>query len=327
MTKTLTRGIAVLLLLAALLTLGGCASLSQTLLTVDGYTVTRGMFNYFVSIATDEYMQNNLAEGQPLDPRATVNGRSVGDLIVDMACSQLASEYGMLRIGRDNGITFDDAIYDTVREKVEETEKEYGAAVLEAYYAEMGMSREDYIQLSAVFEMEDQIRAQLFAAGGKYYPDETELAEIRRTLEEDLCHVIYAQVSLKDSMNEDNLPAAEAIRAKMLEEGADWEKIVDTYADNGDANADNDAYIDMTGDADPNVVAAIRSLQVGEVSEVVATENYYYVIGILEKEDSYVESAALLRATSKAQELLDEVIDQLEVEETSAFNHYKFESK
>ena len=41
----------------------------------------------------------------------------------------------------------------------------------------------------------------------------------------------------------------------------------------------------------------------------------------------FSESHTCHAMRKKAQELLDEVIDQLEVEETSAFNHYKFESK
>ncbi|MBR3691908.1 MAG: hypothetical protein IKL89_04345, partial [Clostridia bacterium] len=57
--RSLCRAAALLLLAVLCLSLfTGCASLDQTMLIIDGHTVTRGMFNFFVTQASDYYITN-----------------------------------------------------------------------------------------------------------------------------------------------------------------------------------------------------------------------------------------------------------------------------
>ncbi|MBQ3094855.1 MAG: hypothetical protein IJC53_00280 [Clostridia bacterium] len=325
MRNALLRLCAVLLLAAVLIcSLAGCSSLEQTMLVIDGHTVTRGMFNYFVYQASDYYVTNYLGEGEVLDPRQEYDGRTLGDMIIDHACRQIANEYAMLRLGAEHGITLSDENIAEAREELVEFKKEYGSDLLSQYYEEYNMTEEDYVQIYALFNLEDSIQEALFGEDGPHYPDENKLDEFRKEFADGVYHVQYVMLNDR-AAGQDNIKHANAVRELLMEKDADIEEIVDTYSLTADANNANDVYLSPDGDITESALAV---LPVGSVSEVLHVDEYYYIFVQLEsKESDYVGQMADAYVNELMIEMIDEAVEKLEVEETAAYRNYNFEQR
>ena len=325
MRNSLLRLCAALLLATVLVgSFAGCAALDQTMLVIDGHTVTRGMFNYFVYQASDYYVSNYLQEGDVLDPRKEYDGRKLGDMIIDHACKQLANEYAMLRLGAEHGITLTEENITKAREELAEFKKEYGSDLLAQYYEEYNMSEEDYVQIYALFNLEDSIQEALFGKEGPYYPDETKLDEFRKEFADGIYHVQYVMLNDRAS-GQDNIKHANAVRDLLMEKNANIEEIVDKYSLTGDANNANDVYLTPDGDITESALAV---LPVGGVSEVIHVDEYYYIFVQLERSESdYVDEMASSYVNELMIEMIDEAVEELEVEETAAYRNYNFEQR
>ena len=325
MRNTLFRFCAVLLLAAVLIcSFAGCAALDQTMLVIDGHTVTRGMFNYFVYQASDYYVSNYLQEGDVLDPREEYDGRKLGDLIIDHACKQIANEYAMLRLGAEHGITLTEDNITKAREELAEFKKEYGAGLLSQYYDEYNMSEEDYVQIYALFNLEDSIQEALFGKDGPHYPDAAKIDEFRKEFADGIYHVQYVMLDDK-AAGQDNIKFANTVRDMLMEKDANIEEIIDKYSLTADANAANDVYLAPDGDITESALAA---LPVGEVSEVIHMDKYYYIFVQLERSESdYVDEKIAAYTDELMINLIDEAVEKLEVEETAAYRNYNFEQR
>lgn len=325
MRNTILRLCAAILLVCVLVcSFAGCASLDQTILVIDGHTVTRGMFNYFVTQASDNYVTNYLGEGEVLDPRKEYDGRALGDIIVDYACKQLANEYAMLHLGAEHGITLTDENISKAREELTEFKKEYGSDLLSQYYDEYNMTEEDYVQIYALFNFEDSIQEALFGENGPYYPDEAKLDEFRQEFNSGAYHVQYIMLDDR-AAGQDNITLANAVREMLLEKDANIEEIVDTYSLTADANNPNDVYLLPNGDITDN---ALEILPVGGVSEVIHKGEYYYIFVQLERSEAdYVDQQVADYINELLVEMVDDAVEKLEVEETAAFRNYNFEQR
>ncbi len=318
--RALCAALALLLLLGA----AGCSSLSQTLLTIDGHTVTRGMFNFFAVQSADWYLGNS-ASGA-LDPRQEINGSTVGELLIDRACKQLANEYAMLHLGAAEGYELDEEVYAAAREDLAASRKEYGDEALQSYFDLCRMSESDYVEIAAVFSLEDRIETALFGPGGKYYPSDAEVADLRADFEQNYYHAYCITIDRTNSSGEDQRSSAEEIRALMADPEADLEAVSNTYSVTASADSDDDAYIRVSDDTDEAIVRALRATPVGGVSEVVAADAYYLVFAVLEKDDAYVEDTlAANKASETMNALLDAALDEMEIVETRAFKNYDIE--
>lgn len=324
MRKLLMRALALTLcLLLCLPLLTGCSSTDQLILTVDGHEVTRGMFNFFVVQASEFFADVYLEEGEPLDPRKEYNGRTLGDMVIDYACQQLANEYAMLRIGRDHGIAFNEDRLAAAREELAELKAEYGVPAIRSYCERYHMSEEDYVRILALFTAEDDIQEALFGEKGALLPDSDTLSDALEEYRTEIYHVQYVMLDKKTASGADNAALAESVRDKLMVKDADIEKIVDEYSINGDPDMDNDVYMKPVGDVSSS---ALGALPVGGVSEVIAEGDYYYIfVQLAKNEEVYLKQYTESYCNELLEDLMEKAVNDLEVTETAAFDRYSME--
>ena len=95
----------------------------------------------------------------------------------------------------------------------------------------------------------------------------------------------------------------------LMKKDANIEEIVDKYSLTADANAANDVYLAPDGDITESALAA---LPVGEVSEVIHMDKYYYIFVQLERSESeYVDEKIAAYTNELMIDMIDEAVEKL----------------
>ena len=300
--KTMKRYLALMLTLCMLL---GCAaglsacSSAKVLFTVDDVAVSDGYFSFYMSqylsAMASDLGDNMLSSSDMIDENT-----SVGEYIKDIIYDRIVNDYATIALGEEIGVTMSSKDYDTA-----ETYKAAYIAQLEAAgttYKQMiknlGCTNADVELFCRNSALMTRISEALYADGSTYYPSESEIANITKDFHENYICITYVIQSVTDTtgavLNDSELKISRdncaAARDAFLK-GDDDEKVVQDYSeDAAGRKSPYTIYFTLDSITDEVLLKGIRSLKIGDVTDIMETSNGMMVAKRLPLNDDHIEN-------------------------------------
>ena len=279
------------------LLLGACSSETETVkpgcLLLDGKNVAVPWVMKIngKEIGAEEYRYQfmTLKTQAEADEELTWNDENAADfkeqvaeyLALLIAVEDMAGQYG---IGRgDESVAYAETQIESVKARYE-SEALFQSALTGEYMTEelfSSLLESDYIQI--------RLYETLFEEGGEYYLTDEELLDM---VEQDYVRVRYLAVKFDEDNAEEKRAYTEELLQR-IEGGEDFVEMVNEYGEESGMQGNPDGlYLTRGATNDAVFEEACFSLEVDEISGVVASENTYYIIKRLPIEETYVSENA-----------------------------------
>ena len=319
--KTRTKLFILLLTVSVLVfSFSGCSKGIQpddgrTVLSVGEYDICYDIFRYiFLSVRDD------LCDG---DLNYYVDN-ALGQVdVVDGTIDVLRRYYSIKVLAKENGVELEDAdklfsdYFDSYKASVGSDDAV--KSDLEKNYLTEYSLKEMYLLLSLRTELYNRMTEE----GGKLYIGDDEM--IKKVKDDFLC---FRYIFVDQSGTETEEYALSRINEayKKAADGEDFKKLIEEYSESssfGEAE-DYSCYFARGGFSDEKVEEAAETLKVGEISEIIETDDGWFIIQKTEKDEEYIKKnlASMRKSYSDVvfSELLDSTAETLEVKYSELFN-------
>lgn len=247
------------------------------LLTVDGETVEAEEYLYWLAYGC-EYLTSNLGS---VDWNKTLtDDMTYGDYVKADAL-ETAKLFAVIRqMAEENGVTLTEEDQAKLQEQKDNYIAYYGGE--EAYHRQvelMGISEETYDRINSTYLLLDHLTDMAVAEGGSLYPPREDLLSYGAEHGYVSARILYLPtVGLDEEAAEAQRALAESYvqRLRGLDADEAYDLLGQLAADLGMEVPEQD-YTFNAETADENVVNAIAALDEGAVSDVLSTDNGFYV--------------------------------------------------
>jgi len=319
------RKILAVLAAAVMLTscLTGCVDKS-VIGSVDGQTVTPGVYNYYLNSAIYSTVQSNGVQSYEQFAALTdENGRSVLAVVKEQAFEQIIWTAALRKMCEANGLEWTDEDQQQLEAQIQsDISGVGGSTAFNDYLKQLGMTREEYNEVS-----KDNIyMSKLYLQAYGDQPLDTMTDEqAREKFDSDYIkakHILYATL---DPATRTALPETDILAKKNRAEqtaaaiaaGAAFEDFEADNEDPGSASSP-DGYVFTHGEMVEPFETAAYALGVGEVSGVVESSYGYHIIKRVAADeadfeavkDTIINADANQRLMERYQELYTIVTDQ-----------------
>ena len=335
--KTLLKKCAALVLLAALaVTLFTSCSGSQTLMTVDGNTITGEIMNYYAYISTSMLELYN--EGA-LDYDAEIEafgGRRLGDVVKELAYQQVLNDYACITLARKYDLDFTEDESEAVEKQIDLVIANVGDSMdYRNFLNTVDISDKTYREMLRLQMLVTKVENMLVGDDGPLALTEAEIAAATENYKDDFANVEYILLSNRDLKTGDELDStsiaeqketAKKVRA-LASNGTDFHKLIDKYSANKPSDGYS-AYI-MKGDAESTLPDefedAAFALADNALSPVIATDYGFYIIKRLPFDDYFPTVVRQSAMEEKFDKAVKDIQESMTVVTTSAYNKYVIE--
>ena len=245
----------------------------KDVMTVNGHVVSSDEFEYFLSNEILDYAY--YYGGDYFADKNNFAG------ILDYVTQEITFYYAFLDWAAENGYTVTEEIEETVRSTMEENKAEFDSP--EQY--------EDY--LKSIYATEDIIFKTecMFQCLNGYYdhlldPENGPYAESAASLADDpgLFNIYGAKhilILTEERSDEEAKAIAEDI-LKQLEEGGDFDELINEYSEDTGLEYYPDGYTFQEGEFVDEFYNATKELEIGQTSGLVKTDYGYHIIRRIE---------------------------------------------
>lgn len=336
MKKLLKKGVALLLVAAALIACFCSCSGSQSLMTVDGSTITGEIMNYYAYISTSMLELYN--EGS-LDYDAEIeafDGRRLGDVVKELAYQQILNDYACVTLARQYDLEFDDAESDIIDQQVDLVIANIGdKATYRDFLNTVKISDKTYREMLRLQMLVTKVENYLVEDGGPMALTEAEIATAMDTYQDDFVNVEYVLLTNRDLKTGEELDSTSVAQQKeeakkvraLASSGTDFRKLIDKYSANKPSDGYS-AYI-MKNDSESKLpdefVTAAFALEDNAISSVVVTDYGFYIIKRLPFDDYFPTVVKQTAREAKFDQAVKDVQETMTIVTTSAYNKYVIE--
>lgn len=253
-------------------------SYSKTALSVGAYEVDFGTYRCMYLNYRDEligeYTVGGVTDTAALD--SDIRARILNDVRYFYAIISLASDYGYSLTSADVIATADTYIAE-MKSYCETSGMDFDATLEEGY-----MTEEIFTFLQRVMALEDVLNVALVSDGGEIEDNNEKLLEMFKGDAMIRTQSVFIENDDGEDVEENRRLAEEVI--EKYKGGTAFSELISKYSEDyyGDFYFTRGEKIDAYGNA-------AFALDVGEISDVVAAENGFYVILRVEKDAQYIE--------------------------------------
>lgn len=335
--KTLLAKAAAFTLLAAMLLTCFCScSGSQTLMTIDGNTITGEIMNYYAYISTSMLELYN--EGS-LDYDAEIeafDGRRLGDVVKELAYKQILNDYACVTLARRHHLDFDKAESNIIDQQVDLIIAGIGDnATYRKFLNTVKISDKTYREMLRLQMLVTKVKNDLVEDGGPMALTEAEITAATETYKDQFVNVEYVLLTNRDLKTGDELDStsvaeqkevAKKVRALAVN-GTDFHKLIDKYS----ANKPSDGYSAYIMKSDPDstlpdeFISAAFALEDNAISPIVITDYGFYVIKRLPFDDYFPTVVKQTARDAKFDQAVKDAQESMTVVTTAAYGKYVIE--
>ena len=274
--KTKTRVWAMLLVIAATLSLvSGCATKPYVMI-IDGMKIRQGTFAYYYGYSYATYYSTY--------GDSTVTYYALTNVSQHVAIYRLFEQYGLELTEED-----EQSIEDARQAKIDELGGQAGYA---AFLKTIGLTDKLYREILAITPMYNHLKDYLYGEGGSEYMSEEEVRQIYADLYAHEVHIFISTADVETTEDQDALYALAEEAHDRAVAGEDFTDLILEYGDDAYmAEYPEDGYYLAEGDSGSDVIdEALFNLEVGEISDVVTTSNGFFIYKRLPIEEDYLDS-------------------------------------
>ncbi len=305
----------------------GCGS-SSTIAKIGDYTLDSDMFEYLIQNVAYMYESQGIGITGMLD-QEIMEGTTGADFLKSQALDYAKQNAAIVKLAKENGIalTKDDKA-SLKADKDAQVEQMGGRKAYLDQIAEAHLTEEAIDEYNELMFLAQKVSTALFSGDGIYAPNADVVA---KDLVDNFFRIKHILVIADDTNKAEKKAEAQAILARVAA-GEDFDALIAEKGEDPGMQSNTEGYVfdvngtmfDNSGTMNTEFTTASTALAVGQTSGIVESPNGFHIIKRYPFDEAYVkaniDTYINAYAGTELQAKLDEVMAELEVKTTAAFD-------